>query len=172
VRIRSVRANNHKRAFEVRTWRGLMLFPYAKAQPAPSSEDPIVKLFVDDELACEGFTYELASGLEGSVLVDQVLEYNRDPAYMRDLLLYDLTLEAQRCLEASPLAKREVIRRLGTSPAQFYRLVDQTNRKKSVDKLLSLLAVLDCEVELVVHHPEGEQAPTARVSRGGDVDSL
>ena len=69
---------------------------------------------------------------------------------MRDLLLYKLTLEAQKRLGRSSLSRREVIRRLGTSAAQFYRLLDQTNYRKSLDQLISLLRILDCEVELVV----------------------
>lgn len=48
------------------------------------------------------------------------------------------------------LSKRELIRRLGTSATQFYRLLDQTNYKKSFGQLLSLLHVLDCDVDLVV----------------------
>ncbi len=166
MKIKSVRANNRKRAFEVRTWRGLLPFPYSKADPAPAAADQIADLFVDHELGGEGFTYRLASGREGSVHVDQVLEYNQDPAHLRDLLLYELTLEAQKCLQASALSKREVIRRLRTSPAQLYRLLDQTNQRKSVDKLLSLLQVLDCDVELVVRHPgdarQGVRAGAAR----------
>jgi hypothetical protein len=166
VKIKSVRANNRKRAFEVRTWRGLLPFPYSKADPSPAAADPIADLSVDQELGGEGFTYRLASGREGSVHIDQVLEYNQDPAHLRDLLLYELTLEAQKCLQASPLSKREVIRRLRTSPAQLYRLLDQTNQRKSVDKLLSLLQVLDCDVELVVRHPgdarQGVRAGAAR----------
>ena len=67
---------------------------------------------------------------------------------MRDSLLYQLTLEAQRRSEKSALSKREIIRRLGTSATQFYRLPDQTNCRKSIDQLLSLLQVLDCDVEL------------------------
>ena len=82
--------------------------------------------------------------------VEQVLEYNQDPGYLRELLLYKLTLEAQNRVEASPLSKREIIRRLGTSATQFYRLLDQTNTTKSVGQLLSLLHVLDCDVDLVV----------------------
>ncbi|HEX9822046.1 MAG TPA: helix-turn-helix domain-containing protein [Methylomirabilota bacterium] len=53
-------------------------------------------------------------------------------------------------MSASPLSRRELIRRLGTSATQFYRLLDQTNYRKSVDQLLSLLQILDCEVTLVV----------------------
>lgn len=46
--------------------------------------------------------------------------------------------------------RRELIRRLRTSATQFYRLLDRTNYRKSVDQLLSLLQILDCQVRLVV----------------------
>ncbi len=150
MKITSVRANNHRHAFEVRTSRGRLLFPYAKADPVPTPEDPVVNVYVDEELGREGLTYALESGLEGSVHVEQVLEYNRDPGYMRDQLLYRLTLEAERRLAACPLSRREIIRRLGTSPAQFYRLLDPTNYRKSIDAVLELLQVLECDVDLVV----------------------
>ncbi len=78
------------------------------------------------------------------------MAYNQDPNYLRDLLLYRLTLEAQKRVKASALSKRELIRRLGTSAAQFYRLLDQTNYRKSIDQVLNLLHVLDCDVDLVV----------------------
>jgi predicted XRE-type DNA-binding protein len=58
--------------------------------------------------------------------------------------------EAQERLEQSPLSRREIIRRLGTSPAQFYRLLDSTNDRKSVDKMLMLLHVLGCEIDVMV----------------------
>ena len=109
-----------------------------------------MRVFPDDEAAREAFTYALQSGQTGTVHVEQVLEYHRDPNYLRDLLLYRLTLEAQQRILASQLSKREVVRRLGTSAAQLYRLLDQSNYRKSVDQLLSLLQVLDCDVELVV----------------------
>ncbi len=150
MKITTVTANNRKRAFEVKTRRGQWLFPYSKAEPEPTASDPLVELYIDPELGREGFTYLLASGAEGSVLVDHVLDYNAEPGYMRDLLLYNLTVEALERIEASPLSKREIIRRLGTSPAQFYRLIDPTNYRKSVDKMLALLQVLDCEVEVIV----------------------
>lgn len=70
--------------------------------------------------------------------------------YLRDLLLYRLTLEAQTRIAESPLSKREIVRRLGTSAAQLYRLLDQTNYRKSVDQVLALLQVLNCDVDLVV----------------------
>ena len=150
MKIRSLKMNNRKHAFEVSTWRNRFFFPYSRCEPAPSVSDPVVDVFVDNELGREAFTYRLKSGKEGYVHIEQVLEYNEDPGYTRDLLLYRLTLEAQRRLEESSLSKREIIRRLNTSPAQFYRLLDQTNYRKSLDKMLILLTVLDCEVDLVV----------------------
>jgi predicted XRE-type DNA-binding protein len=92
----------------------------------------------------------LESGADGSVHVDHVLDYNEEPGYMRDLLLHNLTAEALQRLETSALSRREIIRRLGTSPAQFYRLIDSTNYRKSVDQMLTLLRVLDCEIEVIV----------------------
>ena len=74
----------------------------------------------------------------------------QDPAYLRDLLLYQLTLEAQKRIAESPLSKREIMRRLGTSAAQLYRLLDQTNYRKSIDQVLALLQVLNCEIDLIV----------------------
>ena len=150
MKIRSVSSNNRRKSFEVTTPSGGFAFPYAKADPPPSPEDPLADVFVDKQLGGEGFTYVLRSGNEGTVHIEQVLDYNRDPGYLRDLLLYKLTLEAQERVAASPLSKREIIRRLGTSAAQFYRLVDETNSRKSVDRLLSLLQVLDCDVDFVV----------------------
>jgi hypothetical protein len=150
MKIRSVSANNHRKAFEVKTSTRAFHLPYAEVDPRPTSADVIRDLFVDPELGGEAFTYALESGREGSVHLDQVLEYNQDPRYLRDALLYKLTIEAQKRVAESPLAKREIIRRLGSSASQFYRLLDQSNYRKSVDQLLSLLHLLDCDVDLVV----------------------
>ena len=150
MKIRSVAHNNRKKAFEIETSSKSFVLPYAKVDPRPTPADKVRHVFVDPELGREGFTYTLESGREGSVHIDQVLEYNQDPSFLRDALLYKLTVEAQKRVAASPLSRREIVRRLGTSATQFYRLLDQKNCRKSVDRLLLLLQVLDCDVELVV----------------------
>jgi len=150
LKIRSARANNRRRAFEVNIAERKHVFPYAMADPPPTASDGVSDVFVDSEVGGEGFTYILESGKEGTVHIERVLEYNRDPGYLRDLLLYRLTIEAQKQMQASSLSKREIIRRLGTSATQFYRLLDQTNYSKSIDQMLSLIQVLDCDVDLVV----------------------
>lgn len=150
MKIRSVTYNNRKKTFEIKSGGRSLSLPYSKVQPQPTAGDPIRRVLVDKEMGNEGFMYALASGKEGTVHLEQVLEYNQDPRYLRDALLYQLTIEAQKRLEKSALSKREIIRRLRTSATQFYRLLDQKNYRKSVDQLLSLLHVLDCNVDLVV----------------------
>jgi len=150
VKIRSVRINARRKAFEIRTSARRLVMPFAKVDPKPTPANPAVRAYVDKEIGSEGFGYVLRSGREGTVHIEQVLEYNKDPDHLRDRLLYNLTLEAQKRVGASPLSRREIIRRLRTSATQFYRLLDQTNYRKSVDQLVSLLQALDCDVQLVV----------------------
>jgi hypothetical protein len=157
LKIRKVAVNNRKKAFEVTTSdKRTLPYPYARLERAPEPSDPLDEVFVDAELAEEAFTYRLASGHEGTVHLEQVLDYNRDPDYLRDLTVYELTLQARERVERSDLSKREIIRRLGTSATQFYRLLDPTNYRKSIGQLIALLEILDCEVELVVRERTGD----------------
>jgi hypothetical protein len=150
MKIKSVNCNNQRRAFEVKTSSKTYSFPYVKAEPKPVPGDHVVRAYADKELGREAFAYVLQSGKKGTIHLEQVLEFNRDPNYLRDLLLYRLTLEAQKRIAESPLSKREIVRRLRTSATQLYRLLDQTNYKKSVDQLVSLLQLLECDVDVVV----------------------
>ena len=151
LKIRKVEANNRKGEFRVVTYSGdTYVFPYVKAEPQPDSADRVADVYADRELANDAFTYVLESGDEGSVHLDQVLEYNEDPTYLRDLLVYQLTVEAKQRVEGSGLSRRELARRLKTSVPQLYRLLDTTNTRKSMNQLVSLLQILDCSVDLVV----------------------
>lgn len=154
MKITNVTANNRRKAFEVTTRTGVFYLPFVEAHPAPSVADQVRNVYADKELGREGFTYVLTSGREGTIHIDSVLEYNKDPNTMSDLLLYNLTIEAQKRVEQSDLSTREIIRRLGTSATQFYRLLDQTNYSKSLKQLVTLLSILDCEVELVVRRKQ------------------
>ena len=150
MKIRKVMCNNRKKAFEVHTYSKSYLFPYAVVRPTPTREIKVVDTYVDTDLGRECFVYLLSSGEQGTVHIDHVLEYNRDPGYVADMILYKLTIGAQEATKKSPLSTREIIRRLGTSPAQYYRLLDQTNYKKSVRQLITLLHIVDCEIEITL----------------------
>ena len=151
MKIRSVTSNNRKHEFSVTTRSGVEYsFPYSEAEPRPSSDDGIEEVFVDRELGSEAFSFVLASGKEGCVHIDQVLEYNEDPKYLADLLTYKLSLEAQKLMESSELSRRQVAKRLKTSVPQLYRLLNPANTRKSMKQLVSLLHILNCDVDLVV----------------------
>ena len=89
MKIRRVVPHNGKKAFEVYTYNNTYLFPSAVVRPTPRKGRWVVNAYVDPELDNEGFVYVLASGDEGTAHIDHVLEYNRDPSYMADMLLYE-----------------------------------------------------------------------------------
>lgn len=155
MKIDNVGANNHKKAFEVRAGEDTYAFPYAKLRLQPSASNRVVESAPDPELGNEAFTYRLESGEEDTVHIDAVLEYNRDPDYLTEILAHRLTLEARAAVEESGLSKRELIRRLGTSPSQFYRLLDPGYPGKSVGQLLALLHLVGKEVKVVERSVRG-----------------
>ena len=154
MKVRSASVNARKRHVELVARAGVVYpFPFSRMEPRPSGKDPITRIFVDRELACEGVSFVLASGAEGCVLLDQALDYNSDPAYVTRMLIHQLTCEARDGMKEAGFSIRELARRLGTSVPQVYRLLDTTNSTKSVAQLLSLLQVLGCEVRVVVRQP-------------------
>ena len=164
MKIKRVTANNRRKAFEVETSSEVYSFPYALLRIQPDAEHRVAEAFPDPDLGSEGFTYRLADGREDTIHLDAVLEYNRDPDYLKDLLLHRLTLEAQKAVDSTDLSKREIIRTLGTSASQFYRLLDPTNQKKSVGQMLALLHLLGREVDVVISPTR--KASGARRQRG------
>ena len=147
MKIKSVSANNHRKCFEIETAKGVFVLPFAKAELVPSASNKIREVYVDKELANEGITYILESDAESSIPLDAFLDYNRDPEYMAKLLLHRLTLDALVRIKTSKLSRRELARKLSTSPAQLYRLLDPANQTKTVDQMIKLLAALGYELE-------------------------
>lgn len=150
MKILEVKANNRRKAFELLTKKGDYSYPFAKLATQPTRSDRVVEVFPDGEAGSEAFTYRLESGAEDTVHLDAVLEFNQDPGLQNEILLYRLTVQAREVVENTGLSKREMIRRLGTSPSQFYRLLDPTYYGKSVGQMLDLLRILGLKVEVVV----------------------
>jgi len=151
MKIRSVSFNNRKNEFSLLTRSGVEYsIPYSKIEPRSNSDNRVVEVFVDKEFGSEAFTFGLKSGEEGTVHIEQVLEYNEDPKYLADLLTYKLSIEALKLIEDSELSRRQVAKRLKTSVTQLYRLLDPTNTQKSMKQLVALLHILNCDVDLVV----------------------
>ena len=151
MKLRAVQIDNRKRRIVLETRSGRLLpMPFSKLDPRPTPRNRITEAWVDPELGNEGITYLLASNGEGSVHVDDALDYNRDPAYLAAIKLHLLTVEAIKSVDASGLSRRELARRLGTSVPQVYRLLDPTNTRKSFVQLVALLEVVDCDVHVSV----------------------
>jgi hypothetical protein len=150
MKIKKITANNKKKCFELETSKGNSYdFPYSRLRLKPSIHNGIHEVFVDKEVGSEGFTYFLESGAEDTVPLDAVLEYNQNQDYLREMLLYKLTLQAKDILKSKPVKKRELTRRLKTSPSHLYRLLDTANYNKTIDQMIKLLAALDCSVDIV-----------------------
>jgi hypothetical protein len=153
-----VTANNRKNEFTVVTYSGVEYsWPYSVTDPRPGRDDRIKDVYVDCELGREAFTYTLESGVEATVHIEQVLEYNQDPGYLAELLVYRLSLEAKGRVEESALSCRQIAKRLHTSLPQLYRLLDPSNTGKSMTQLVTLLHILGCDVDLVVRENDGRR---------------
>jgi hypothetical protein len=153
MKINSLKANNRRKEFVLVTETGATYaFPYAQCALAPTPGNRLLEAFIDEELANEAFSYRLESGDEASVHLEQVLEYNEEPEFLAELLLYRLSLEAGKRIARSALSRRQIARQLHTSVPQLYRLLDPANTDKSMKQLVALLHVLDCDVDLVVRN--------------------
>ncbi len=148
MKIKKILLNNRKKTFEIYAEKDYYEYPYSQLHLLHTEQNLISETFIDKELDREGFICRLKSGKEVTIHLDQVLEYNKDPEYLRQMLLYKLTLKAQKLLKEKKVSKREIIRHLNTSPTQFYRLMDQTFYHKTIDQMVKLLNALDCLVEL------------------------
>jgi diguanylate cyclase (GGDEF)-like protein/PAS domain S-box-containing protein len=142
----TVRANNRRRAFEIRAHGRDLVFPYGRLEPSPTDGDRVVEARPGDS----AFYYRLASGLEGTVTLERVRDYEEGPARRTGELLEKLTEEARKAVAESALSKREISRLLETSTSQLYRLLDPAYRGKSAGQMLALLHALGREVRLEI----------------------
>jgi hypothetical protein len=160
MKLSTVTVNNRRREFLITSSSNVSYsYPFAESDPSPGPDNRVKEVFVDEELGCEAVTYTLDSGEEGSIHVEQILEYHKDPRYMAELLTYKLTLEARDGMDNCGLSRRQVARRLKTSVPQLYRLLDPANTSKSINQLVALLHVLNRRIDLVVHD---SQSPAPR----------
>jgi hypothetical protein len=169
MKIVDVTPNNRRKDFSISAGKQHFTFPYAKCIPTPSATNPVSSVFVDEELGSDAFTYILKDKSEGSVHIDHILEYNKDPKTLLELFVYRLTLDVKKRLESSIVPKRRVARELQTSPSQLYRLLDVDRSDKSLQQIFSILLLLDCEVDLVIkkgHEKEVIEMTTQSVRRG------
>lgn len=150
MKVKRVFGNNRKKAFVVETNKGVYEFPYSQLSLKPSKSDSLARVAPERAIGSEGFTYVLQSGASDTVHIDHVLRYAQDADYLREELIFKLTIEAKRLISELHFTKREVARRMKTSPSQLYRLLDPTFYGKTLDQMVSLLHCLGHRVDLVL----------------------
>lgn len=146
--IKSVDVNNYAKKIAIEVKGAVYDMPFAKLMTKPTSHNPIIEIFVDQELASEAVTYMLKNGEVDSIPLDAFLDYNRNPDYLKKMFLFEMTNVALDKLKSSQISKNEVCKRLRTSPSQLARLLDPTNTKKTMDKMLELLVILGADIQL------------------------
>ena len=150
MKILRILTNNKKKSFCLQTRKGPYEYTFSRLKVKPSSADPVVRVYPDHDLGDEGFTYALKSGREDTIHIDSVLEYNRDPDYLCELLLHELTVQAIEAIESSKISKREIARKLKTSPRQLYRLLDPAFYGKTINQMVRLLHAAGRSVEVKI----------------------
>ena len=146
MKITDVKMDSRKKELLITAGRKTFHYPWAFV----SSGDVVVAAEADVEIGNEGITCLLASGETRTVHLDDIRAQVGDADYLREQMLYDMTLQAQRSVREKRVAKRALCRMLHTSPAQVYRLLDQTCYSKTVDQMLRLLQALGCTVRFDV----------------------
>lgn len=151
MKIKKVKANNRKHAFDVTVKDGrTYVFPYSQLTVKPTGANRISAVEIDKELGGEGFTYQLESGESDTVHIDHVRHYAAEPVYVLEQVRHRMSLAAKEQVKKKVRAKREIIRRLSTSPSQLERLIDPANSKSTIDGLLKLLVACEIDVDFLV----------------------
>ena len=107
--------------------------------------DKVIEAGPDKEVGGHSFYFTLGNGKKDYVPYDQPLHIAQNPEYVRQQTLYEMTELLNRLIKESKVPKRELARRLGTSLSQLTRLLDTTNYKKELSRLIELAAMLNYE---------------------------
>ena len=149
-KIKSASYNNRKKVLEIVFDGRKLSLPYSRLPLVPDRDNPITALKVDNELGRRALTYGLNDGRSSSVHVEAFLDFCKDPEYVKEVELYELTVRAIDAVESSGMSKREISRRMATSMSQLSRILDPTNYTKTFDQLIKLYTVLGYEVTIRV----------------------
>lgn len=141
-KFKSVEYDNKKKVFYLEYASGLKIeCPYS----ALGIKKSIVEAAPDKESGCHSFYFDLENGKREIVPFDQPLYIVQNPEYVREQTLYEVTKQLNEFIKKSKISKRELARRLRTSLSQLSRLLDTTNYKKELSRLIELAAMLNYE---------------------------
>lgn len=141
-KFKCVEYDNKKRLFHLEYSSGLKIeCPYS----ALGIKGAVVEAAPDNESGRHSFYFNLENGGREFVPFDQPLHIVQNPEYVKEQTLYGVTKQLNEFIKKSNISKRELARRLKTSLSQLSRLLDTTNYKKELSRLIELAALLDYE---------------------------
>ena len=141
-KFKRVTFNNRKRTFHLEYTSGLKIdCPYA----ALSIKGKITEAAPDPECGRHAFYFAVDNGERDYVPYDQPLHIANVPEYAKEQALYEMTKTINEFIRKEGISKRELARRLGTSTSQLARLLDITNYKKELSRLIEIAAMLNYE---------------------------
>jgi len=134
--------DNRKRVFHLEYTSGLKIeCPYS----ALGIHGKVIESAPDTEAGHHSFYFILENNKKEFVPFDQPLYITQNPEYVKQHTLYEVTKQLNEFIERGKVSKRELARRLGTSLSQLARLLDSSNYKKELSRLIELAAILDYE---------------------------
>jgi DNA-binding Xre family transcriptional regulator len=141
-RFKEVEFDNKKKVFNLKYTSGLKIeCPYS----ALGIRGKVIEAAPDREVGQHSFYFVLHNGKRNFVPFDQPLHIAQYPEYVKQQTLYEVTKQLNEFIERGKVSKRELARRLGTSMSQLSRLLDTTNYKKELTRLIELAAMLNYE---------------------------
>lgn len=141
-KFKKVTFDNKKRVFHLEYTSGLNVdCPYS----ALSIREKVIEAAPDPEVGDHSFYFVLESGKKDYVPYDQPLHISQNPEYLKQQTLYEMTKAINEFIRKEKVPKRELARRLGTSMSQLSRILDTTNYKKELSRLIEIAAMLNYE---------------------------
>lgn len=141
-KFKKVTFDNKKRVFHLEYTSGLKIdCPYS----ALGIVEKVTDAAPDSEAGGHSFCFVLESGKRDYVPYDQPLHIAQNPEYLKQQTLFEMTKAINEFVRKEKVPKRELARRLGTSMSQLSRLLDTTNYKKELSRLIEIAAMLDYE---------------------------
>ncbi len=141
-KFKKVEFDNKKRVFHLQYTSGLKVeCPYSSFK----IQSKVIEAGPDPEVGGHSFYFVLENGKKDYVPFDQPLHVLQNPEYVKEQTLYDMTKCLNEFIRKEGVSKRELTRRLGTSMSQLQRLLDTTNTKKELSRLVELAAMLNYE---------------------------
>ncbi|MBI3535811.1 MAG: hypothetical protein HY072_10055 [Deltaproteobacteria bacterium] len=134
--------DNKKRVFHLEYTSGLKLdCPYF----ALTIKGKVLQSGPDVETGGHSFYFISENRKKDYVPFDQPLHIAQNPAYVKEQTLYQMTKWINEFIKCESISKRELARRLNTSLSQLARLLDTTNYKKELSRLIEIAATMNYE---------------------------